>query len=148
MYRVITMSGYDEPWWFFEDWQKDIQSVDEYEDFYQALKKYKSEWLKMAKSYKEFKSQDDLLAAFWRSGDEIWCEECAGYLQRYQSLMLLEDWHVLPVEKNAGHMVNLLETYLPNFVINCGIKNNQMQKTSSHSARSLLMSKSLQVKRY
>lgn len=63
------MSGYDEPWWFFEDWQKDIQSVDEYEDFYQALKKYKSEWLKMAKSYKEFKSQDDLLAAFWRSGD-------------------------------------------------------------------------------
>lgn len=99
MYRVITISGYDEPWWFFEDWQKDIQSVDEYEDFYQALKKYKSEWLKMAKSYKEFKSQDDLLAAFWRSGDEIWCEECAGYLQRYQSLMLLEDWHVLPVEK-------------------------------------------------
>ena len=63
MYRVITMSGYDEPWWFFEDWQKDIQSVDEYEDFYQALKKYKSEWLKMAKSYKEFKSQDDLLAS-------------------------------------------------------------------------------------
>ena len=77
---------------------------------------------KNGKSYKEFKSQDDLLAAFWRSGDEIWCEECAGYLQRYQSLMLLEDWHVLPVEKNAGRMVNLLENYLLNFVINFGIK--------------------------
>ena len=25
----------------FEDWQKDIQSVDEYEDFYQALKSTK-----------------------------------------------------------------------------------------------------------
>ncbi len=25
MYQVITMYGDNEPWWFFEDWQNDIQ---------------------------------------------------------------------------------------------------------------------------
>ncbi len=93
------MYGVDEPWWFFEDWQKDIVAVDEFEDFYQALKHYKHEWLKMAKLFEEYKSQDDLLAAFWEPGDQIWCEECVGYLQQYHSIALLEDWHQLPLDK-------------------------------------------------
>ncbi|MFC4652123.1 DUF1033 family protein [Lactococcus nasutitermitis] len=99
MYRVVTMYGIDEPWWFFDDWKNDIISVDEFEDFYKALKFYKNEWLKMAKSFEEYKSQEDLLSAFWEEKDQVWCEECAGYLQRYHSLALLEEWHQLPREK-------------------------------------------------
>lgn len=33
MYRVVTMYGTDEPWWFFEGWKEDIVSVDEFDDF-------------------------------------------------------------------------------------------------------------------
>ncbi|HAY6986968.1 TPA: DUF1033 family protein, partial [Enterococcus faecium] len=25
MYQVITMFGDNEPWWFFEDWEEDIE---------------------------------------------------------------------------------------------------------------------------
>ena len=34
MYRVVTMYGTDEPWWFFEGWKEDIVSVDEFDDFF------------------------------------------------------------------------------------------------------------------
>lgn len=27
MYRVVTMYGTDEPWWFFDGWKEDIVSV-------------------------------------------------------------------------------------------------------------------------
>ena len=59
MYRVVTMYGTDEPWWFFEGWKEDIVSVDEFDDFYKALKWYKKEWFEMAENFKEFtRSQD------------------------------------------------------------------------------------------
>ena len=50
MYRVVTMYGTDEPWWFFDGWKEDIVSVDEFDDFYKALKYYKKEWFEMADS--------------------------------------------------------------------------------------------------
>ncbi|GBG96990.1 DUF1033 family protein [Lactococcus termiticola] len=99
MYRVVEMYGVDEPWWFFDDWKKDIVSTKEFENFYTALKYYRNQWYKFAESFTEFKSKDDLLSAFWDVEDEIWCEECAGYQQRYHSIALLEDWHLLPEEK-------------------------------------------------
>lgn len=104
MYRVVKLYGTEEPWWFLEDWKKDITSVTEFEDFYQALKFYKQEWLKLADTYEEYKSQEDLLAAFWERTDKEWCEECVGYLQRYHSLALLEDWHQISDErKRSGY---------------------------------------------
>ena len=93
------MYGTEEPWWFFDDWKKDIVTVEEFEDFYKALKCYKNQWLKMEKTFEKYKSQDDLLSAFWESKEQVWCEECAGYLQLYHSLALLEDWHQLPEDK-------------------------------------------------
>ena len=47
MYRVVTMYGTDEPWWFFDGWKEDIVSVDEFDDFYKALKYYKKEWFQL-----------------------------------------------------------------------------------------------------
>lgn len=99
MYRVVTMYGTDEPWWFFDGWKEDIVSVDEFDDFYKALKCYKKEWFEMAENFKEFTSKSGLQTAFWKNGDEEWCEDCVGYLQRYHSIALLEDWHAIPLEK-------------------------------------------------
>ncbi|NEX49991.1 DUF1033 family protein [Lactococcus lactis] len=102
MYRVVTMYGTDEPWWFFDGWKEDIVSVDEFDDFYKALKCYKKEWFKMAENFKEFTSKSGLQTAFWKNGDEEWCEDCVGYLQRYHSIALLEDWHAIPLEKKRS----------------------------------------------
>lgn len=102
MYRVVTMYGTDEPWWFFDGWKEDIVSVDEFDDFYKALKYYKKEWFEMAENFKEFTSKSGLQTAFWKNGDEEWCEDCVGYLQRYHSIVLLEDWHAIPLEKKRS----------------------------------------------
>ena len=102
MYRVVTMYGTDEPWWFFDGWKEDIVSVDEFDDFYKALKYYKKEWFEMAENLKEFTSKSGLQTAFWKNGDEEWCEDCVGYLQRYHSIALLEDWHAIPLEKKRS----------------------------------------------
>ena len=102
MYRVVTMYGTDEPWWFFDGWKEDIVSVDEFDDFYKALKYYKKEWFEMAENFKEFTSKSGLQTAFWKNGDEEWCEDCVGYLQRYHSIALLEDWHAIPLEKKRS----------------------------------------------
>ncbi|MDR1605549.1 MAG: DUF1033 family protein [Streptococcaceae bacterium] len=96
MYRVVEMRGDNEPWWFFEDWRKDIVAKFEFDDFYEALKVYKQEWQRLARAYPEFRSQEDFLAAFWTKSDTRWCLECDENLQQYHGLMLLEDWH--PVE--------------------------------------------------
>ena len=42
MYRVVTMYGTDEPWWFFEGWKEEIVSVDEFDDFYKAYEMIES----------------------------------------------------------------------------------------------------------
>ena len=102
MYRVVTMYGTDEPWWFFDGWKEDIVSVDEFDDFYKALKCYKKEWFEMAENFKEFTSKSGLQTAFWKNGDEEWCEDCVGYLQRYHSIALLEDRHAIPLEKKRS----------------------------------------------
>ena len=39
-------------------------------------------WFEMAENFKEFTSKSGLQTAFWKNGDEEWCEDCVGYLQR------------------------------------------------------------------
>ena len=56
----------------------------------------------MASKFKEYTSKEGLQTAFWQSGDEEWCEECVGYLQRYHSIALLENWHAIPLEKKRS----------------------------------------------
>ncbi|TKV33172.1 DUF1033 family protein, partial [Citrobacter sp. TBCS-11] len=51
---------------FFEGWKEDIVSVDEFDDFYKALKWYKKEWFEMAENFKEFTSKSGLQTAFWQ----------------------------------------------------------------------------------
>ena len=99
MYRVIIMEGNDEPWWFFDDWKEAIVDVLEFDNFYKALKAYKKEWLKLAESFDKYRSQDDLLAAFWTEKEQVWCDECVGYLQPYHSVALLDEWEPVPEEK-------------------------------------------------
>ncbi|WEV45282.1 DUF1033 family protein [Streptococcaceae bacterium ESL0687] len=92
MYQVVKLFGDTEPWWFFDDWKKDIIEFKEFKDFYSALKFYKENLGQAVCCYEQFLSRSDFLATFWDRGEQVWCEECGDDLQQYHSLTLLEDW--------------------------------------------------------
>ena len=86
MYQVIEMYGDYEPWWFLEDWEKDIVTSQSFDDYYEALKYYKRQWLLLREQSPLFKSRSDLMTIFWDPEDQRWCEECAEYVQQYHSV--------------------------------------------------------------
>ena len=86
MYRVIEMYGDFEPWWFIEGWEEDVISSKKFENYYDALKYYKSCWFELEKKIPLYKSRGDLMTIFWNPEDKRWCEECDEFLQQYHSL--------------------------------------------------------------
>ena len=113
MYQVIEMYGDSEPWWFLEDWEKDIVSSRHFVDYYEALKYYKQEWLVLRGQSPLFKSRSDLMTIFWDPQDRRWCEECVEYVQQYHSIALLENDEKIPnsklrpgYEKGNGHKIH------------------------------------------
>ena len=99
MYQVIEMYGDYEPWWFLEDWEKDIVTSQSFDDYYEALKYYKRQWLLLREQSPLFKSRSDLMTIFWDPEDQRWCEECAEYVQQYHSVALLENDQKIPRSK-------------------------------------------------
>lgn len=99
MYRVIEMYGDFEPWWFMEGWEEDIIASRRFDNYYAALKFYKSCWFDLEERIPLYKSRGDLMTIFWDPGDKRWCEECDEFLQQYHSIVLLEDGQVISDEK-------------------------------------------------
>ena len=99
MYRVIEMYVDFEPWWFMEGWEEDIIASRRFDNYYAALKFYKSGWFDLEERIPLYKSRGDLMTIFWDPGDKRWCEECDEFLQQYHSMVLLEDGQVIPDEK-------------------------------------------------
>lgn len=107
MYQVIKIYGENEPWWFFDDWEKDIVDKSEFEDFNQA-KEY------FAEMFCELKSQNDhlsekpgFLIAFWREGNTHFCEECDDDVQLFHGLMMLKDNQKIVVDgKGKDETIN------------------------------------------
>lgn len=98
MYQVIKMYGDFEPWWFLEDWKDDIVEIEEFKEFDDAKYYYTELFEKLKVSFPSFESRANLLATFWNSSEQRWCEECDEYLQQYHSIALLKDDEILPVE--------------------------------------------------
>ncbi|EHJ52712.1 DUF1033 family protein [Streptococcus macacae] len=96
MYQVIRMYGDLEPWWFLDDWKDDIVKVSSFENYYEALRYYKKEWLSLYKCYPQYDSRSRIMTAFWNQKDQRWCEECGDFLQQYDSIALLKNWRNIP----------------------------------------------------
>ncbi len=88
MYRVIEMYGDFEPWWFLEGWEEDIVASKKFDQYYDALKYYKTCWFRLEQESPLYKSRSDLMTIFWDPEDQRWCDECDEYLQQYHSLAL------------------------------------------------------------
>lgn len=95
-YQVIKMYGDFEPWWFLEDWQRDITAIREFQTYEDALEYYQAEWYALQDAFPKVNSKSNLMSAFWRTDDQRWCEECDEDLQQYHSLMMLGNWQELP----------------------------------------------------
>lgn len=98
MYQVITMFGDNEPWWFFEDWEEDIEAEETFESFEEALQAYEKQWIAIHQNYEYINAKSNFLSAFWNDGDERWCEECDDDLQQYKGLALLKNHQPITVE--------------------------------------------------
>ena len=88
-----------EPWWFLEGWEEDIVASKKFDQYYDALKYYKTCWFRLEQESPLYKSRSDLMTIFWDPEDQRWCDECDEYLQQYHSLALLQDEQVIPDEK-------------------------------------------------
>lgn len=102
MYQVITLYGDNEPWWFFENWQADIEEEKKFSTLEEAEYYYKSKWKEFSSSYAFLNTKVNYLAAFWNEGDERWCEECDEELQQYKGLALLKDYQAVSFESSAA----------------------------------------------
>lgn len=95
-FQVVELSGDFEPWWMLEDWKEDLQSIKEFDRFYDALKYYKDLWFCHQDKYESYDSRRTIMTAFWDEEDQRWCEECDEDLQQYHSIALLKDWEEIP----------------------------------------------------
>ncbi|GLL52215.1 DUF1033 family protein [Tetragenococcus halophilus] len=98
MYQVITMYGDNEPWWFFEDWQNDIQEETSFLSLDDAKLFFQKKWDLICNNYTYINSKTNFLSAFWNDGEERWCEECDDDLQQYKGLVLLKNYQPITVE--------------------------------------------------
>jgi len=92
MYQVVVMYGDNEPWWFFEGWQSDIQEVFTFATFSEAQSFYEQKWQEIREEYSYINAKSNFMTAFWNEEDERWCEECDDYLQQYIGLALLKEY--------------------------------------------------------
>ncbi len=64
MYQVITMFGDNEPWWFFEDWEEDIEEEETFESFEEARQAYEKQWNEIHQNYEYINAKVTFSAPF------------------------------------------------------------------------------------
>ena len=68
MLSSIEMYGDFEPWWFIEGWEEDVISSKKFENYYDALKYYKSCWFELEKKIPLYKKSRRLNDHILESG--------------------------------------------------------------------------------
>ncbi|MBF8970226.1 DUF1033 family protein [Streptococcus sp. NLN76] len=95
MYQVVELYGDCEPWWLTDDWQEDTIRRETFKKYTQALTYFEEKCRQYKQQYPEIRREGETMAAFWKEGEERWCEECGDYLQQYHSLALVQNGKIL-----------------------------------------------------
>ena len=69
MYQVVIMFGDNEPWWFFENWEDDIEIEESFDSFEEAQAEYEKKWLTIKNQYEYINAKSNFLSAFWNDGE-------------------------------------------------------------------------------
>jgi hypothetical protein len=89
--KVILTKSDAEPWWFFEDWQKDIVKTWEYQEEQAAVQKYKEEISRLRTKFPEVKTKNYQSIAFWDPEELEFCEACDDDVQIFYGIILFQD---------------------------------------------------------
>ena len=95
MYQAVELYGDCEPWWFTDDWQDDTVQVEAFETYTKALVFFQDRCSQYEQDYPEIRYEGETMAAFWKEGEERWCEECGDYIQQYHSLAVVQNGQIL-----------------------------------------------------
>ncbi|AQY52516.1 hypothetical protein PWEIH_13520 [Listeria weihenstephanensis FSL R9-0317] len=90
-FQVIVTKGEYEPWWFFEEWQKDIESIFTYTEKEEALAKYQTLAEKLRDIYPHSAVKKSVLLATWSEDETQYCEECEDDIQTFHGLILFQN---------------------------------------------------------
>ncbi|WP_433742520.1 DUF1033 family protein [Falsibacillus pallidus] len=90
-WKVILTKGENEPWWFFEGWEKDIVSEYSFEEKHEALIFFHEKLKSLQNEYPHIRQKNDSMAAFWHEEEKEFCEACDDDLQTYHGLLLMQN---------------------------------------------------------
>ncbi|WP_430534650.1 DUF1033 family protein [Listeria rocourtiae] len=90
-FQVIVTKGEYEPWWFFEDWEKDIESSFAYTEKSDAISQYQVLATELMENYPNSAVKKNVLLATWSEDETQYCEECDDDIQTFHGLILLVD---------------------------------------------------------
>ncbi|KSU63251.1 hypothetical protein AS034_03080 [[Bacillus] enclensis] len=97
--KVILTRSDAEPWWFFEDWQKDIVQTWEYVEESAAVEKYKTEISRLRNIFPNVKTKNYQSIAFWNPEELEFCEACDDDAQIYHGIILFEDEQPMEIDE-------------------------------------------------
>lgn len=107
-FQVYQTQGFEEPWWFNEDWHEDVVSVETSESLEDAASIYLNKINKLQATFPKYRSRIVGMAAFWQPGELSWCEPCANDEQVYHSLVLYENHKPLN-DQLVNELIEVLE---------------------------------------
>ena len=87
MYEIFYIKGFEEPWWMFEGWEKDIVEKKTFDDLEKAHAYFEDMAKVLAEKFSSQKSAGQGAIAFWNDGDLAFCEDCEENLQIYHGLL-------------------------------------------------------------
>jgi hypothetical protein len=90
-WKVILTKSDAEPWWFFEDWKRDVVEEWKYDNKNDAIAKYMEEIARLSDLLPNSKTKDYNSFAFWHPDEVVFCEACDDDLQIYHGVILFEN---------------------------------------------------------
>ncbi|WP_175991406.1 DUF1033 family protein [Bacillus sp. Marseille-Q1617] len=94
-WKVIMTHSDAEPWWFFEDWKRDIVKEWEFDNKSEAVRKYLDECVALSREFPNMKTKKYNSIAFWNENEVVFCEACDDDLQMYHGIILFENDHLI-----------------------------------------------------
>ncbi|MFD2682108.1 DUF1033 family protein [Bacillus seohaeanensis] len=97
-WKVIITKSDVEPWWFFENWEEDIEKQWTCPTKEEAVEKFIEELKICKEKYPSIKHKNFTTVAFWNPEEIEFCVACDDDLQIYHGLILMENEKPLLIE--------------------------------------------------
>jgi hypothetical protein len=107
-WKIIQTKGESEPWWFFDDWRKDITAVFECESKSDTIDQYVKKIGELKKDFTYLKHKNYHTVAFWNPSEKVFCEACDDDLQIYHGLIIMCDDNLVDI-KNEESVKKVLQ---------------------------------------